>query len=160
MPSIFTICSKMSQSNAHRELVLATARAIQQRHRNIRVLADLQETPGDPVPPLIGGYRPDIVARNPLTGPELLIAEAKTDHDISNQHTLDQIDAFLGHLDALPLGVGTFILAVDGRIADHARTVLRFACRQHVSSRLRVNLFDGLDFWNLGALGAQQWRLS
>ena len=150
----------MSQSNAHRELVLATARAIQQRHQDIRVLADLQETPGDPVPPFIGGYRPDIVARNPLTGPDLFIAEAKTDHDIDNQHTLDQIDAFLGHLHALPLGVGTFILAVDGRVADRARTVLRFACRQRVSSRLRVNLFDGLDFWNLGPLGAQQWRLS
>ena len=150
----------MSQSNAHRELVLATTRAIQQRHRNIRVLADLQEIPGDPVPPLIGGYRPDIVARSPLTDPDLLIAEAKTDHDIDNQHTLDQIEAFLGHLDALPLGVGTFILAVNGRIADRARTVLRFACRQRVSSRLRVNLFDGLDFWNLGPLGAEQWRLS
>ena len=43
---------------------------------------DLQQTPGDPVPPLIGGYRPDIIARTPASGPDLLIAEAKTNHDI------------------------------------------------------------------------------
>ena len=139
---------------------MTTARAIEQRHRTIRVLADLQDTPGDPVPPLIGGYRPDIVARNILMVPNLLIAEAKTDYDIDNQHTLDQIDAFVSHLDTLPLGVGTFILAVDGRVADRARTILRFACRQRVSPRLRINLFDGLDFWNLGPLGGEQWRLS
>ena len=149
----------MSQSNAHRDLVLATARAVEQRHPNILVRADLQEFPGDPVPPLIGGYRPDIVGRCARTCTDLLIAEAKTDGDIDNQHTLDQIGAFLDHLDTLPHGAGTFILTVDGRVADRARTVLRFACRQRVSSRLCVNLFDGLDFWVLGPLGAPQWRL-
>ena len=149
----------MSQSDAHRALVLTTARAIAQRHRAIRVLSDIQKNPGDPVPPLICGYRPDIFARSELTDRHLFIAEAKTAHDIDNQHTLDQIAAFLCHLDTQPLGVGTFILAVDGRVADLARTVLRFTCRPRVSPRLRVNLFDGLDFWNLGPQGAQPWRL-
>ncbi len=149
----------MSQSDAHRELVLAAALAIRQRHPNVLVRADLQESPGDPVPPLIGGYRPDIIARSTRACSNLLIAEAKTDRDIDNRHTLDQISAFIDHLDTLPHGVGTFILAVDGHVADLARTVLRFACRQRVSSRLRVNLFDGLDFWILGPVGAPQWRL-
>ena len=149
----------MSQSNAHRQIVVATARAIQQRHPDILVRADLQESPGDPIPPIIGGYRPDIIARYARVCPDLLIAEAKTDRDVDNQHTLEQIDAFINHLDTLQFGVGTFILAVDGRVADLARTVLRFACRQRVSPRLRVNLFDGLDFWILGPLGAPQWRL-
>ena len=111
------------------------------------------------VPPLIGGYRPDIIGRCARTGTDLLIAEAKTDGDLRNQHTLKQISAFLNHLDTLPSGVGTLILTVDGRVADRARTILGFTCRQHVSSRLRVNLFDGLDFWDLGPLGAPQWRL-
>ena len=149
----------MSQSNAHRDLVVVTARAIRQRHRNVGVLMDLQQTPGDPVPPLIGGYRPDIIARTLASGPDLLIAEAKTDRDIDNRHTLDQINAFVEHLRTLPRGVGTFVLAVDGCVADRARTVLRFACRERVSPQLRVKLFDGLDFWKLGPTGAQQWRL-
>ena len=121
---------------------------------------DVQEFPGDPIPPLIGGFRPDIIARCAHAGPVQIIAEAKTGRDIDNEHTIDQIGAFLDHLDMQPLAVGTFILAVDGHVADLARTVLRFACRQRVSSRLRVNLFDGLDFWALGPLGAPQWRLN
>ena len=149
----------MSQSNVHRELVLAAVRAIRQRHPSVLVRADVQESPGDPIPPLIGGYRPDIIARCARRCSDFLIAEAKTDRDISNQHTLNQVSAFLDHLDTRPLGVGTFILAVDGRVADLARTVLRFTYRQRVSSRLRVNLFDGLDFWALGPQGAPQWRL-
>ena len=149
----------MSQSNAHRELVIAATRAIRQRRRDILILADLQDSPGDPVPPLIGGYKPDIIGRCVRTHAILLIAEAKTDRDIDKQHTLDQIGAFLDRLHRLPRGVGTFIFTVDGRVADHARTFLRFACRQYVSSRLCVNLFDGLDFWVLGPPGGPPWRL-
>ena len=150
----------MSQSDAHRDLVLATARAIRQRHPNVLIQTDLQESPGDPVPPLIGGYRPDIIGRWVSPCPDLFIAEAKTDSDMARQHTLDQIDAFVGHLCTLRRGVGTFILTVDGRIADRAKTVLQFACRRHVSSRLCVQLFDGLDFWGLDPIGVPQWRLS
>lgn len=120
---------------------------------------DLQQTPGDPVPPLISGYRPDIIAHPPANGPDLLIAEAKTNRDIDSQHTLDQINTFVEHLQTRPRGVGTFVLAVNGCVADRARTVLRFACRERVSPQVRVSLFDGLDFWNLGSAGAPQWRL-
>ena len=61
---------------------------------------DLLDAPGDPVPPLIGGYRPDIIARCTAACLKLIIAEAKTDGDIDNQHTRSQIGAFLDHLDA------------------------------------------------------------
>ena len=150
----------MSQSDAHRELVIATARAIRKRHPNALIQTDLQESPGDPVPPLIDGYRPDIIGRYSPACPDLFIAEAKTDSDIERQHTLDQIDAFVGHLCTLRRGIGTFILTVDGCTADRARTVLRFACRHLVTSRLCVHLFDSLDFWVLNPLGVPQWRLS
>ena len=149
----------MSQSNAHRELILATTHAIRIHHPTMSICADLQELPGDPIPPLIGGYRPDIIGRCVHTHADLLIAEAKTDRDVDRQHTLDQIDAFLEHLRTPPHGVGTLILTVNGCAADRARTVLRFACRQHVSSRICINLFDGLDLWTLGPFGAPPWRL-
>lgn len=126
----------------------------------MRITTDFLDAPGDPIPPLIGGYRPDIVARCTAACLELVIAEAKTDGDIDNQHTRRQIGAFVDHLDAMTTGTGTFILAVNGHAANLGRTVLRFACRQHVSSRLHIRLFDGLDFWTLGSLGAPLWRLS
>ena len=160
LPINFTTSSKMSQSDTHRELVLSTAHAIRQRHPNVLIQTDLQKSPGDPIPPLIGGYRPDIIGRCAPACPDLFIAEAKTDSDLERQHSLNQIDAFVGHLRTLRRGVGTFILTVDGGIADRARTVLRFTCHQHVSSRLCVHLFDGLDFWGLYPLGVPQWRLS
>lgn len=149
----------MSQSKAHRELIRATAQAIRRRHPNILIDTDLQESPGDVVPPLIRGYRPDIIGRYAHACSNLFIVEAKTASDIERQHTLDQIDAFVGHLRTLRTGVGTFVLTVDGCISDRARTILRFACRQHISSRLCVHLFDGLDFWVLDPRGGSKWHL-
>ena len=150
----------MSQSDAHRDLVLMTARAIRHRDPGLRITTDLSTAPGDPVPPQIRGYRPDILARRYTHPPKLVIAEAKTDGDVDNRHTRQQIEAFVGHLAAVPRGDCTFVLAVSGRVADTARAVLRFACRDRVSCRLRVALFDGLDFWTLGPSGAPSWRLS
>ena len=126
------------------------------------VTTDFLDVPGGSVPPLIGGHRPDIIARCAVDRRQLVIAEAKTDGDIDNRHTLSQIDAFVDHLDAMTTstGIGTFILAVNGNAAATARTLLRFSCRQRVSSRLHVKLFDGLDFWALGPLGVPLWLLS
>lgn len=150
----------MSQSDTHRRLVVAAAKAIQERYPAVQVTMDILDAPGDPIPPRIGGHRPDIIARSTASGVQLIIAEAKTDGDIDNQHTRSQIDAFVSHLDAMTTGAGTFVLVVNGHVSYSARTVLRFACRRRVSSRLRIKLFDGLDFWTLGTLGAPLWRLS
>ena len=150
----------MSQSDAHRDLVLLTARAIQQRDPRLSVTTDISAVPGDPVPPRIGGYRPDIIARHWTHPLRLIIAEAKTDGDVDNRHTRNQIEAFVSHLAVMPHGNGTFVLAVSGRVADLARTVLRFACRDHLSCRLCVSVFDGLDFWTLNPVGVPPWRLS
>lgn len=157
--SNFTTYFKMSQSNAHRQLVIATARAIQQRHPNLCVTMDLLGAPGDPIPPNIGGHRPDIIARCTTGCRQIVIAEAKTDYDIDNQHTRRQIHTFVEYLDAMTTSTGSFILAVNGNVAASARTVLRFSCHQHVSSRLHIKLFDGLDFWTLNPRGASLWHL-
>lgn len=160
MPIISKTSFKMSQSDAHRQLVVATATAIQRHHPMIQITTDLLPAPGATVPPLIGGHRPDIVASCHEGYPRFIIAEAKTDGDVDNRHTWSQVSAFVNHLEALTAGSGVFILAVNGHVADTARTVLRFACRRHVSTRLRIKLFDGLDFWSLGSFGEPLWRLS
>ena len=126
----------------------------------MHVTMDLLGVPGDPVPPCIGGHRPDIIGRCTDACLQFIIAEAKTDLDIDNHHTRSQIDGFVDHLDAMTTGTGTFILAVNGQVAGSARTVLHFGCRQRVTSRLQIKLFDGLDFWTLGPPGAPLWHLS
>ena len=108
---------------------------------------------------MIRGYRPDILARSRSKCVRLVIAEAKTDGDIRNQHTLNQIQAFVDHLEAMPCGSGAFFLAVNGRVADLARGVLRITFRERVSPQLQIGLFDGLDFWTLSPTGAPTWRL-
>ena len=151
----------MSQSDTHRQLVEATATAIRRHHPKVQVTTDILEIPGGPIPPLIGGHRPDIIARCDEARLSF-IAEAKTDGDIDNRHTWSQVSTFVNHLSASAVGTGVFILAVNGHVAETGRTVLRFACRQHVTSQLHVKLFDGLDFWALGArgpLGGPLWRL-
>ena len=125
----------MSQSDTHRQLVLAAESAIRRRHPSIVISTDLQDNPGDPIPPLIGGYRQDVIARGHTTCRHLIIAEAKTNGDIRTRHTLNQIDAFVDHLEAMPIETGAFFLAVNGQVADLARGVLRFTLRHRVSSR-------------------------
>ena len=150
----------MSQSEAHRWLIEATAQAIQQRNPAMQVITDLIENPGDQVPWLIGGYRLDIIARCIASSFQTIIAEAKTNGDIDNQHTRSQIAAFVDHLDSMKNSTGTLILAVNGQVVGTARTVLNFNFRQCVSPRLHIKLFDGLDFWALGPPGDTLWRLS
>ena len=150
----------MSQSDQHRQLVISAALAIRRCHPTIQVTTDLLQAPGGCVPPIIGGYRPDVIAGGGSICSQVVIAEAKTDRDIDNHHTFRQINAFMNYLDALPRGTGIFILAVNGHAADVGRTVLRFTCRDRVTTHIHVKLFDGLDFWSLGPSGAPLWRLS
>ena len=129
-------------------------------HPEMRLTLDFQDTPGDPVPSLINGYRPDIIGLCTGACYRLVIAEAKTDGDINKPHTRSQVDAFLQHLDAMKSGIGTFILAVNGQAADTARGFLWFNCHDRVSTRLQVKVFDGLDFWTLDPPRGEPWHLS
>ena len=150
----------MSQSELHCLLVATAAEAIRELHPEMRLTLDIQESPGDPVPSLINGHRPDILGLCTDVPPRLVIADAKTDGDIDNLHTYSQIDAFLMHLEAMQSGIGTFILAVNGQAADKARGFLRLNCRHRVTSRLQVKIYDGLDFWTLTPPGGEPWHLS
>lgn len=144
----------------HRRLVVSTAEAIRDRHPEMRLTLDVQDTPGDPVPSPIYGHRPDIVGLCTCACHRFVIGEAKTDGDIDKPHTRNQIDAFLQHLDAMQSGTGTFIFSVNGQAADTARGFLRLNCLHRVSSRLHIKVFDGLDFWTLGPPGGEPWHLS
>ena len=147
----------MSQSELHRSLVIRVANALEARYPRILIATDLQRRPGDPVPPLICGYRPDVYATN--TSRELVvIADAKTESDIDRAHTDDQLASFVGFLERRNRGV--FVLSVSGSGADHAKTVLFFAHRRVRVRRTEFAIFDGCDFWSLDPGGSVRWRLS
>ncbi|MCY4611964.1 MAG: hypothetical protein OXC38_09745 [Gammaproteobacteria bacterium] len=135
----------MSQSELHRNLVLQVAEKLKSLDPQIRVLTDVQDAPGDEVPPLINGFRPDIYVRRESNG-SVIIAEAKTD-DLDYQHTHEQIVSFINYLEKRENGV--LVLAATGQNADHAKTVLRFICKKTRVFKTNIMVFDTLDLWLL-----------
>ena len=147
----------MSQSDAHRKLVTQVEKALEARYPRLSIVTDIQQAPGDAVPPLIDGYRPDVYARKIPTN-EIVIAEAKTDRDIDRTHTHNQIVSFLTYLERN--GNGLFILSVTGHRANHAKTLLRFIYRDRPVKSTDIAVFDGCDFWLLNPTGGMGWHLS
>ena len=147
----------MSQSEEHKTLVEMVAAAIEKRHPGTALNVDLQQAPGDELPPLIDGFRPDVYARNSHTG-LVVIAEAKTDNDIDRNHTYDQITSFIEYLERLK--IGNFILAVAGTGADRAKTLLRFLCKELNVRNTMIEVFDCHDFWLLDLYGGVKWHLN
>lgn len=131
-------------------------RALAHRFPDISITADLQQEPGDEVPPVIDGFRPDVYAGRPEKG-FIVIAEAKTDNDIDNRHTRGQVTSFVNHLDRKKKGL--FVLAVNGHKADLAKTVLRFVRMETGVARTEIEIFDGCDFWRLCPDGGTSWDL-
>lgn len=146
----------MSQSEAHRELVIQAADALIIRYPHIRILTDLQKYPGDEVPPTISGYRPDIYA-NKVSSSPLIVSEAKTDRDLDNKHTHQQITSFIRYLDLL--NDSLFVLSVSGRAVDHAKTFMRFLFHTTKVKYTRIEIYDGCDFWLLVDGGGISWHL-
>ena len=147
----------MSQSDAHRKLVTQVEKALEARYPRLSIVTDIQQAPGDAVPPLIDGYRPDVYARKIPTN-EIVIAEAKTDSDIDKTHTHNQIVSFLTYLERN--GNGLFILSATGHGANRAKTLLRFIYRATLVTSTDIAVFDGCDFWLLNPLGGIGWHLS
>lgn len=147
----------MSQSNAHTDLVIQVAKALESRYPRITIITDIQESPGDPIPPVIVGYRPDLYARITVEN-STVIAEAKTDNDLEKTHTYNQIETFMTHLEQKCFGL--FVLSVSGCRADRAKTLLRFMRRRAQANRTQIAVFDGCDFWKLDPIGYITWRLS
>ena len=147
----------MSQSDEHRLLVLQLSEALAARHPGIFIIVDVQAVPGDTVPPILGGHRPDLYARLPDCG-ALIIGEAKTPRDIDNEHTRSQIRAFIAHLEQNQ--DSQLVLATTGQGADSAKTLLRFMQMEDGRSKTRIQVFDTCDFWTLDSRTGVLWLLN
>lgn len=147
----------MSQSDKHRTLVLETVKALEIRYPQVSLISDLQTVPGDPVPPVIDGFRPDVYGHTISEG-LTIIAEAKTDGDINNNHTRQQVISLINYLERKKNGL--FILSVTGRRADFAKTLMRFIFLDTEATCTQIMVFDTLDFWRLTVDNGFQWHLN
>lgn len=141
----------MSQSDTHRSLIMRVAEDLQSRYPGISIITDAQQNPGDEVPPIIDGFRPDVYAVLPTEERSIIIAEAKTDGDLQNQHTDNQLAAFLNYIERKRRGC--LILSVTGRGADRAKTLLRFVYQYNQVEHTALAVYDGCDLWKLRASG-------
>ena len=148
----------MSQSDLHRNLVIRVAEALEVRHPGVSFTTDLQQIPGDVVPPIIGGFRPDVYAPRKSDADPVVIAEAKTDRDLDNRHTYNQVMSFITYLEQTSNGL--FVLSVTGCVANRAKTLLRFICQDMRVTYSDIAVFDSCDFWFIDRDGGKTWHLS
>ena len=148
----------MSQSDIHRNLVIRVAEALEARYPGVSFTTDVQQIPGDAVPPNIGGFRPDVYACRKTSADPVVIAEAKTDRDLDNKHTHNQVVSFIAYLERK--GNGLFVLSVTGCGADHAKTLLRFIRQDIRATHTDIAVFDSCDFWFIDPNGGRMWHLS
>ncbi len=149
----------MSQSNAHVDLIKRVAAEIKSRYPNIALVVDIQENPGDPVPQLVGDFRPDVYAHLSVKPSMVIIAEAKTTRvDMERERTYNQIKAFIEHVERKKNG--SFILSVGGGLADCARTLLRLLSYDIGPKHATLSVFDGHDFWSFDKTSGGKWRLN
>ena len=147
----------MSQSDLHRHLVIQVVNALEARCPLFSFIADVQEKPGDAVPPLIDGFRPDVYASKESSR-SIVIAEAKTDGDLKRKHTDNQIVCFVKYLEQKRNGF--FVLSVTGCGANRAKTLLRYVRQVTHATTTAIAVFDGCDFWLLDSSDGATWHLS
>ena len=148
----------MSESGEHRRLVEGGIRFITSKYPCTKIISDIQESPGDPIPFLVGGHRPDIYATDfsPGANPNFIIAEAKTDRDLDNPHTESQINSFIDYLELREQS--QFILLTTGVGARRAKSILRFVNDEGSARRTQLAIFDTLDLWQYNSEN-RKWHL-
>ena len=131
----------MSESEHHRILVHALAREISGDSVWANppiVYSDIQDdTITSEAPPIIGGNRPDVFARD--IGASLsIIGEAKTSGDIDNRHTFDQLESFFDYLRVQPKA--ELWMGVPWLSAGTATRVCRYARRESDALHVRFRV--------------------
>jgi hypothetical protein len=91
-------------------------------------------------PPKVAGYTPDVLATNiPTT--RTLIGEAKTRADLENDHSRQQISAFLRYLSHTAGGI--FVLAVPLNAGATARRLVAELSSPLGNTAPRLVILDG-----------------
>lgn len=148
----------MSASDNHRRLILGGIEYIMSKYPKMKITSDIQDSPGDPVPFLIAGHRPDIYATDLSQDAKFnfIIAEAKTDHDIDKPHTDSQVKSFIDYLEKRENS--QFIMLTTGVGARRAKSILRFVHDDGSAQRTQLSIFDTLELWHYNS-DTKKWHL-
>ena len=152
----------MAESTLHQELVICMANYVEENYSNTMIVTDLQEKPGDDIPPDIYGHRPDLYATT-TNSPDFLrtnkvgnyrvkekhyiIGEAKTPGDLKTKRSEKQISSFLGYLNEQK--VSSFILSVPFNTATEAKSKLNLLYKELNLSLNDCVVFDQIFAWKL-----------
>ena len=147
----------MSQSEDHIGLVLNVVNQLETQFPNSEFLADLPSSYSYRRTFSIDGFFPDVYCSVDQPDRRTIIAEAKTDSDIDNEHTWNQINAFIRYLSTKRRGL--FVLSVTGIAADAAKVMLFHMSLHHNIVDTDIAIYDSLDFWYLDRKGRQFWHL-
>ena len=99
------------------------------------VIADLDNPIGEERPPNINGYIPDVYARN-IKNDITIIGEAKTQNDISNEHTKNQIRSYLDYLCLARQGI--LVIATQWDSVNSIKSIVKLALRDSSSDSLQT----------------------
>lgn len=135
----------MPESLKHLELVRYIVDHIRRHFSAIRDIAILHDLPGYlgcDKPPKIGAYRPDVFAIDaPLT--TTIVGEAKTQPDLENQHTCEQLISFLGFLRLQQNPV--FIFAVPWQAKTTAHSLVQRLSRDVGPNIIQIAIIDDVE---------------
>ena len=115
----------MPESRQHQRLVQMMTDYVRWTYfggQSTFILTDSAVSRGRGRPPLIGGVRPDLFARQPRAS-TVILGEAKSILDFENEHTKKQLSAFLCYCDRFPGSI--LVVAVPWVIQYSAEALIR-----------------------------------
>jgi len=86
------------------------------------LLVDSPESILNAKPTEVAGFIPDVIGPG-LPGGAVVVGEAKTTRDLENQHTRQQLEAYLRYCAARPGSI--FVFAVPWHMTRYARSLLK-----------------------------------
>ena len=108
------------------------------------VVMDTLGTLSSAVPPLIGGFRPDLFSASIEQG-KTVIGEAKTSSDLHDPHTVSQLTSFIDYLRHKPDGI--LLLSVEFIDSRSGKAMTRRLLRQSwCLNSVRLVVITPLDF--------------
>ena len=128
----------MSESSVHVDLVDKLAGWIAKSLLNDDygfIFIDKPDNNPGKKPQNVYGFVPDVMVVN-APGCKYVIGEAKTANDIDNQHTIDQIEAFLRK--CAESEDSYFVFAVPWYMVGLAKSIVNYCCRNTGINDVRI----------------------
>ncbi len=127
----------MPSSQTHHNYTRCIVRWIEDNYSKDQmvVIADLDNPIGEERPPNINGYIPDVYARN-IENDISIIGEAKTQNDVRNKHTKNQINSYLDYLCVVRQGV--LVIAIQWDCVNAIKNTVKIALHGNSNDSLQV----------------------